>query len=79
MVSGLTTNTVGETCLENVLAHVDNLRPAALVIDSVQTIYSSKFPSAPGSISASHISFSNSGMKRSITASVSSSRAVRSP
>ncbi len=42
---------LGETCLENVLAHVDNLRPAALVIDSVQTIYSSKFPSAPGSIS----------------------------
>ena len=25
--------------------------PAALVVDSVQTIYSSRFPSAPGSIS----------------------------
>ncbi len=42
---------LGETCLENVLAHVEELRPAALVIDSIQTVYSSKFPSAPGSIS----------------------------
>ncbi len=42
---------LGETCLENVLQHVEQLRPAALVIDSVQTVYSSKFPSAPGSIS----------------------------
>jgi DNA repair protein RadA/Sms len=42
---------LGETCLENVLLHVESLKPAALVIDSVQTVYSSKFPSAPGSIS----------------------------
>jgi DNA repair protein RadA/Sms len=42
---------VGETSLERILEHVDELKPAALVVDSVQTIYSSKFPSAPGSIS----------------------------
>jgi DNA repair protein RadA/Sms len=42
---------VGETALERILDHVDDLKPSALVVDSVQTIYSSKFPSAPGSIS----------------------------
>jgi len=42
---------VGETSLERILEHVEALKPAALVVDSVQTIYSSKFPSAPGSIS----------------------------
>jgi DNA repair protein RadA/Sms len=42
---------MGETCLERILADVDELKPRALVVDSVQTVYSSKFPSAPGSIS----------------------------
>jgi DNA repair protein RadA/Sms len=42
---------MGETCLERIIEEVENLRPSALVVDSVQTIYSSKFPSAPGSIS----------------------------
>jgi DNA repair protein RadA/Sms len=42
---------MGETSLERILEEVDALKPAALVIDSVQTIYSSKYPSAPGSIS----------------------------
>jgi DNA repair protein RadA/Sms len=42
---------MGETCLERILQHVEELRPAALVVDSVQTIFSTKFPSAPGSIS----------------------------
>lgn len=42
---------LGETCLENLLEQVEALRPAALVVDSVQTVYSNKFPSAPGSIS----------------------------
>ena len=42
---------MGETSLERILEHVDALKPAALVVDSVQTIYSSKFSSAPGSIS----------------------------
>ncbi len=42
---------MGETSLERILEHVDALKPAALVVDSVQTIYSAKFSSAPGSIS----------------------------
>jgi DNA repair protein RadA/Sms len=42
---------MGETSLERILEEVDELKPRALVIDSVQTIYSAKFPSAPGSIS----------------------------
>ena len=39
---------MAETSLERILEHVDQLKPAALVVDSVQTIYSSRFPSAPG-------------------------------
>jgi len=42
---------MGETSLERVLEEVEALKPSALVVDSVQTIYSSRFPSAPGSIS----------------------------
>ena len=42
---------MGETALERILEQVDELKPTALVVDSVQTVYSSKFPSAPGSIS----------------------------
>jgi DNA repair protein RadA/Sms len=42
---------LAETSLERILEQVDALRPAALVVDSVQTVFSSRFPSAPGSIS----------------------------
>jgi DNA repair protein RadA/Sms len=42
---------LGETSLERILEHVDEMKPKALVVDSVQTVYSSKFSSAPGSIS----------------------------
>jgi DNA repair protein RadA/Sms len=42
---------LAETSLERILEEVDALKPQALVVDSVQTIFSSKFPSAPGSIS----------------------------
>jgi len=42
---------MGETSLERILQEVEALKPAALVVDSVQTVFSSKFPSAPGSIS----------------------------
>ena len=37
--------------LEKILEQFEVMRPAALVVDSVQTVYSAKFPSAPGSIS----------------------------
>jgi DNA repair protein RadA/Sms len=42
---------MAETSLERILEEVDSLKPAALVVDSVQTVFSSRFPSAPGSIS----------------------------
>ncbi len=42
---------MGETSLERILGEVDRLKPSVLVIDSVQAVYSSRFASAPGSIS----------------------------
>jgi len=42
---------MSETSLERILDQVESLRPSSLVVDSVQTMFSSKFPSAPGSIS----------------------------
>ncbi len=42
---------MAETSLERILEQVELAKPAALVVDSVQTIFSAKFPSAPGSIS----------------------------
>jgi DNA repair protein RadA/Sms len=42
---------MAESSLERILEEVDVLKPGALVVDSVQTAFSSKFPSAPGSIS----------------------------
>jgi DNA repair protein RadA/Sms len=42
---------MGETSLERILGEVDRLKPSLLVVDSVQTVYSSRFASAPGSIS----------------------------
>ncbi len=42
---------MAETALEKIMEEVEALKPAALVVDSVQTVYSSRFPSAPGSIS----------------------------
>ncbi|HET8644914.1 MAG TPA: DNA repair protein RadA [Vicinamibacteria bacterium] len=42
---------MGETSLERILGEVDRLKPSVLVVDSVQTVYSARFSSAPGSIS----------------------------
>src|ERR1043166_4040646 len=50
-ISGGALFLMGETCLERILEQVEELKPAALVVDSVQTVYSSKFSSAPGTIS----------------------------
>jgi DNA repair protein RadA/Sms len=41
---------LAETCLERILEEVARLRPALIIIDSVQTVFSLKFQSAPGSI-----------------------------
>src|SRR5918992_2521368 len=41
---------LSETSLERILEHVKKIKPGLLVIDSVQTMFSSAIPSAPGSI-----------------------------
>jgi DNA repair protein RadA/Sms len=41
---------LSETSLERILDHIKKIKPGLLVIDSVQTIFSSTIPSAPGSI-----------------------------
>src|SRR5512141_1771742 len=38
---------MAETSLERILEQVEALKPKALVVDSVQTVFSSRFPSAP--------------------------------
>jgi len=42
---------LAETCLERLIEAVDRLRPALLIVDSIQTVFSLKIPSAPGSVS----------------------------
>jgi DNA repair protein RadA/Sms len=41
---------LSETSLERILEQIKKIKPGLLVIDSVQTIFSSAIPSAPGSI-----------------------------
>ena len=41
---------LAETCLERVLEEIARIKPALVIVDSVQTIFSLKFQSAPGSI-----------------------------
>ncbi len=41
---------LAETCLERILEEVARLRPAFVIVDSVQTVFSLKFQSAPGSV-----------------------------
>ena len=40
-----------ETNLENILREVERLHPAAIVVDSIQTTFSTEIESAPGSVS----------------------------
>jgi len=42
---------VSETSLEKILQDIQALRPSTVVVDSIQTVYSSDLPSSPGSIS----------------------------
>ena len=42
---------LAETCLERVFEEIDRLEPRAIVVDSVQTEFSMKLESAPGSVS----------------------------
>ena len=41
---------LSETCIERILEEIARLKPALVVVDSVQTVFSLKFQSAPGSI-----------------------------
>jgi DNA repair protein RadA/Sms len=41
---------LSETCIERILEEIARLKPSLVVIDSIQTVYSMKFQSAPGSI-----------------------------
>jgi DNA repair protein RadA/Sms len=41
---------LSETCIERILEEIARLKPALVIIDSVQTVFSMKFQSAPGSI-----------------------------
>ena len=41
---------LAETCLEKILAEATRLRPSLVVVDSIQTVFSLKLQSAPGSI-----------------------------
>jgi DNA repair protein RadA/Sms len=41
---------LAETCLERILEEVARLKPSLVIVDSVQTVWSSRFQSAPGSV-----------------------------
>jgi DNA repair protein RadA/Sms len=41
---------LAETCLERILEEIARLRPSLIIIDSIQTVFSLKFQSAPGSV-----------------------------
>jgi DNA repair protein RadA/Sms len=41
---------LAETCVERLLEAVDRVKPALLIVDSIQTVFSLKLPSAPGSV-----------------------------
>ncbi|MFN0085333.1 MAG: DNA repair protein RadA [Blastocatellia bacterium] len=42
---------LAETNLEKIFEEIDRLQPRAIIVDSVQTVYSEKLESAPGSVS----------------------------
>ena len=41
---------LAETSLEAIIGHIETLRPRVVVIDSIQTLFSAAFSSAPGSV-----------------------------
>ncbi len=57
---------LAETCLERILDEVDRVKPSLLIVDSIQTVFSLKLQSAPGSIgqvreAATHLLFNAKG------------------
>jgi len=67
---------VSETSLEKILQDIQALRPTVVVVDSIQTIYSSELPSTPGSISQVREASSRLLYLRSICRSLSFSSAT---
>ena len=41
---------LAETCLETLLARAESMRPAVMILDSIQTVYSETIDSAPGAV-----------------------------
>jgi DNA repair protein RadA/Sms len=41
---------LAETCVERLIDQVERVKPALLIVDSIQTVFSLKMPSAPGSV-----------------------------
>ena len=41
---------LAETCIERILEEIARLKPSLVIVDSVQTVWSAKFQSAPGSV-----------------------------
>ncbi len=41
---------VSETNFHHIKAHIDNIQPNVLIVDSIQIVYKSDIPSAPGSV-----------------------------
>jgi len=42
---------LAETAFEDIIVHAENLKPVAIVVDSIQTVYTRRMSSAPGSVS----------------------------
>jgi DNA repair protein RadA/Sms len=57
---------LAETCLERIFEEIERLKPSLVIVDSIQTIFSARFQSAPGSIGqvrevATHLLFAAKG------------------
>jgi DNA repair protein RadA/Sms len=50
-VAGKNVFLLPETNLENIINEIDRLKPGAVIVDSIQTVFSSAMESAPGSVS----------------------------
>jgi DNA repair protein RadA/Sms len=49
-VGGAPLYLLAETCLERILEEIARIKPSLVIVDSIQTVFSLKFQSAPGSI-----------------------------
>src|SRR5207249_2392353 len=49
-VDGAPLYLLAETCIERILEEIARLKPSLVIVDSIQTVFSIKFQSAPGSV-----------------------------